>query len=294
MILRFRTIILIFLAGLVLVLVSYHSNPKREMSLPEKTLFEATGTIQLLMISSARSIEDFWRSYFYLVGLREENKRLREALDRSRAELNSLREDQLANQRLRELLKFAGGERYPYVGARVVGWDPGPWLKTLTVDRGSWDNVRKGAPVVSAQGVVGRVVDVAPHFSRVLLLVDYNSSIDAVIQRSRVRAILTGQGEKNCVLEYMRKDMDVELGDVVVTSGMGGAFPRGLLLGTVGGIKNLGYESFLQVSVTPAVDFSRLEEVLIVLSPEPPFEHRGWFPGPGAESPAVKAGEPGQ
>lgn len=259
------------MAALVLVTLSYHSDPGQEMSFPQKLLMEVVGGFQSGMSASARTIEDFWRNYFDLAGVREDNRRLKEALDRSRDRLNSLREDQQENRRLIKLLTFTSRHDYKVIGAQVVGWDPGPWLKTLTLNRGERDGVKTAMPVVSHQGVVGRVVDVSPHFARVLLLVDYNSSIDAIVQRSRVRGILTGTGEKNCVLEYVRKGDEPRVGDVVVTSGMGGAFPRGLLLGTIGGLKSIGYESFLRISVSPAVDFSQLEEVLIVTNKLSPF-----------------------
>jgi rod shape-determining protein MreC len=236
---------------------------------------EVVGALQSVFTWSAGGVESFWLNYFYLVDLREENQRLRQSLDRARSNINELREQGQANKRLISLLKFTDGHNYSSIGALVVGWDPGPWLKTITVDRGGRDGVEVGMPVISDQGVVGRIVEVSPNYSRVLLLVDYNSSIDAVVQRGRVRGIMTGRGEKDCIMEYVRKDEDVRIGDVVVTSGMSGAFPRGTLLGFIGGIKSIGYENFLSISVTPAVDFKRLEEVLIVLSQPPPFETVG-------------------
>jgi rod shape-determining protein MreC len=105
----------------------------------------------------------------------------------------------------------------------------------------------------------------------VLLIIDYNSSVDAVVQRNRVRGILAGRSEKSCRLRYVLKNDDVVRGDVVVTSGRGGIFPAGLMLGRVTGVKKTGHEIFMDVDVAPAVDFDALEEVLVVLTEPQPF-----------------------
>ena len=235
-------------------------------------MMEGIGTIQEGLIDSARAVEEFWKGYFYLVGLRQENKELRAALDRLRGRVNSMREADLASRRLRRLLNFSADRNLPLLGAEVVSWDPEAWFKTIIIDRGSSDGVRTGMPVASDSGVVGRVVGVSPAYAKVLLMIDYNSSIDAFVQRSRVRGILAGRSEKKCVLKYVLKNDDLIRGDVMVTSGLGGVFPKGLPLGTVSRVRTTGHDVFLEVEVTPAVDFNRLEEVLVILTQPTPFE----------------------
>ena len=256
---------------LVLIAIMVHSDPEKEPSLPEKVLLETAATVQNGFVSSARAIEEIWRNYFYLVGLREENSELKKALTKSRSQINKLREAGLANKRLNRLLHFQSYSKFPAIGARVVSWDPGPWFKTMTIDRGGSAGLQPGMPVICDLGVVGRIVETSPHFSKVLLIIDYNSSIDAVIQRNRVRGILAGKSEAQCALKYVLKNDDVVRGDLVTASGRGGVFPRGLVLGSVVRVRKPGHDIFMEVEVAPAVDFDRLEEVLVVLAERPPF-----------------------
>jgi rod shape-determining protein MreC len=131
--------------------------------------------------------------------------------------------------------------------------------------------------VVSAAGVVGRLIGVTSHYAKVLLILDRNSSVDALVQRSRSRGILVGLGDGRCSLRYVQRNDDVQVGDQVITSGMGGVFPKGILLGQVEKVQRGDAGLFQTVDVTPVVDFSRLEEVLVVLrsAPEYPEEQGG-------------------
>ena len=268
---RLRLAALAVVVVMVLVIVSFNSGPNDEASFAESGLLQVVGTVQSIFTSSARGIENLWREYLYLVGLREENRELQQAVDAMHGQVNELREDGLAARRLRQLLDFDVAHGLPTLGARVAAWDPEPWFKTMTIDVGRQQGVLPGMPVVSARGVVGRVVEASQGFSRVLLIIDYNSSVDAVVQRNRVRGILAGRSEKACRLRYVLKNDDVARGDVIVTSGRGGLFPPGLLLGTVTGVKKTGHDIFMDVDVSPAVNFDLLEEVLVVLSEPQPF-----------------------
>jgi rod shape-determining protein MreC len=256
---------------LVLVTVSVNSDPTKGASLPDKVLLEVVGRLQQAFTGSARAVESVWRGYFYLVNQHEENQRLETTVGLLRSQINDLKEAKLANQRLANILKFKAGRDFPYVGADVVSWNPNSWFKTITIDRGSQDGVASGMPVISHQGMVGRVVEVSPGYSRVLLIIDYNSSVDAYVQRSRVRGILAGRSERKCIFKYALKNDDVQRGDVIVSSGMSGAFPKGLPLGRVSRVKATGQDIFLEIDVTPAADFDHLEEVLVVLTKQLPY-----------------------
>lgn len=268
---RLRIIILASLIILVLVTVSAHSDPRRSPSLVQKALLEIVATTQGWLSSAAVGLEHWWLHYFYLVSVQQENQELRRNAERLKAQVANLREKGLAYQRLTRLLKFAEEGRYAAIGARVVGWGPGPWYKTVTIDRGSVDSVIVDLPVVNELGLVGRVVEVSPRFAKVLLITDYNSSVDAMVQRSRARGIMQGRSETLCSLKYVHTKEDVIWGDTVVTSGMGTLFPRGLLLGTVTRVKKAGYDMFQEIDITSSVDFDHLEEVLVVLPSRPPY-----------------------
>ena len=120
-------------------------------------------------------------------------------------------------------------------------------------------------PVVNASGLVGRIVSVSPNYAKILLIIDHNSAVDCLIQRSRDRGMVKGMSTEICKLDYVVKASDVRENDIVVTSGLGGIFPKGLPIGQIREVKELPGELFMDIEITPAVDFSKLEEVLVIL-----------------------------
>lgn len=210
-----------------------------------------------------------WSDYIDLVDVRTENKQLREAVKTLNSQMIENREAIHENERLRSLLDLKAIQRAPSVAAMVIGEDSSPWFKTLVINRGSVDGLQEGMPVVAANGVVGQVVKVAAGSSRVLLLTDHASGIASVVQRSRARGVVKGKGGGLCSLEFSLRDEDVKVGDVVVTSGIGGIFPKGLVIGEVTMVRKGEYGIFQTISVRPAVNMAKLEEVLVLLQKAP-------------------------
>lgn len=211
------------------------------------------------------ALKGLWTQYFFLVSTAEENRRLKKALGESRQSLNQCAESTLANERLRHLLGFEQHVDRPMIAAQVVGKDPSPWSKTVIVDKGSDDGVRQGYPVVVPEGIVGVVIEASAHFSKVLLLIDPNSAVDAMVQNTRARGIVKGGGGDFCVFDYVLRKHEISVGDTVVTSGLDGVFPKGVRIGRISEIVRLNAGIFQKVSVTPSVDFEILEEVLIMI-----------------------------
>jgi rod shape-determining protein MreC len=147
----------------------------------------------------------------------------------------------------------------------VIGWDSSVLFKSIIIGRGENDGLKINMPVVNSKGVIGRTVSVSPNYTQVLLITDQNSAVDGLVQRSRCRGMLKGRGLSECSFDYVIKACDIETGDAIVTSGLGRAFPKGLYLGTVKKIKDSPDKLFKDVMVAPAVDFSKLEEVLVIL-----------------------------
>ena len=123
-------------------------------------------------------------------------------------------------------------------------------------------------PVIAPPGLIGRLFDVSWHVSKVLLFIDENSNVGAILQRTRTQGIISGAGPRGLILKYISKTQDVKEGDVIVSSGMGGVFPKGLLIGQVSHVDRQDASLFLKINVTPFVDFSKLEEILILASEE--------------------------
>lgn len=211
------------------------------------------------------AIGGIWSDYVDLVEVRKENKQLREAVKSLNSRIVEGREAALENNRLRGLLDLKGVNKAPSVAASVIGEDSSPWFKTLVINRGAADGVQEGMPVMAANGVVGQVIKVAAGSSRVLLLTDHASGIAAVVQRSRARGVVKGKGGGLCSLEFSLREEDVKVGDVVVTSGMGGVFPKGLVVGEVTMVKKGEYGIFQTIDVRPAVNMAKLEEVLVLM-----------------------------
>ncbi len=205
-----------------------------------------------------------WRGYIYLVGVQAENERLRQKLAESLSKEALHQETVLEKERLRQLLELKNQAALPVTGARVIGFDFSIWFKCAFLDKGTEDGIRWGMPVLNAAGVVGRVVEVYPKYAKVLLLIDRTFAADAMVQRNRLRGILNGVGANRCFLRYVHKNQDVQVGDVVLASGLGGIFPRGMVLGTVTAVDKKVPGLFQEVEVEPAADFTRLEEVLVV------------------------------
>ncbi|MEE4352909.1 MAG: rod shape-determining protein MreC [Desulfatiglans sp.] len=208
---------------------------------------------------------DFWLNYFYLVNLHNENRELKEDVDYLRMENSRYREMLATHERLKELLQFKQTINWPVLAAQVIGLDPTGWFRSIIIDKGEKAGVRLNMPVVNAYGVVGRIVSVSPGYSKILLIIDQNSAVDCLVQRSRDRGMLKGLSTEVCQLDYVDKSDYVALGDAIVTSGLGGVFPRGLPIGTVISVREVSGELFKDIKITPTVDFSRLEEVLVIL-----------------------------
>jgi rod shape-determining protein MreC len=152
------------------------------------------------------------------------------------------------------------------VAARVIDSDRTSLFKTLLINKGTSEGLRVGLAVLTDQGVVGRIIETSWHASRVLLMIDENSNIDALIQRIRAQGILQGAGAAGGNLKYISRTEEVLPGDVVLTSGLAGVFPKGLLLGVVTGVSRREGGLFQKIDVAPAVDFGKLEEVMTVIT----------------------------
>ena len=249
-----------------LFLLSSNASQRSSWNSAEQLVVEGTTPVQSFFKQAVTLVKDLWKDYFYLVDVRQENRRLKLELDSLKRE-NGLFKELLATQeRLRDLLKFKEVVRQPAVAAQVVGLDPTGWFQSVVINKGTSSGINLDMPVVNASGVVGRIVSVSAHYAKVLLVIDQNSAVDCLVQRSRDRGMVRGQSAQVCRLDYMVKSGDVKEGDVVITSGLGRVFPKGLPVGTISNVKEGDGTLFKEIEVTPAVDFSKLEEVLVILT----------------------------
>ena len=210
-------------------------------------------------------VDGVWRDYVDLLDVRRENVVLRKSVKRLNERIVANNEAVVANARLKALLDLKGTLDSPSLAVSVIGDDSSAWFKTLVVDRGAADGLLEGMPVLAAGGAVGRLVKVAAHSSRVLLLTDHASAIAALVQRSRARGVVRGMGSGRCSLEFTVKEEDVKVGDTVISSGVGGVFPKGVPIGEVTMVKKGEYGVFQTIEVRPTVTIGNLEEMLVLL-----------------------------
>ncbi len=260
-----RSLLWVFFIAFFLLLLSMNSGQKGPWNPLEQIVIEVTVPIEKFFQRTVAWTEDFWSNYFFLVNVRRENAALKREIDALKMENSRYREQLFTHERLKSLLQFKQSLNIPAVAAQVIGLDPTGWFKSVIIDKGTSTGVKVDMPVVNAAGVVGRVVSVSPHYAKILLLVDQNSSVDSLIQRSRERGMVRGLRVDACTLDYMVKTSDVREGDNVVTSGLGGVFPKGLTIGKVILVEDIPGDLFKHITVKPAVDFSKLEEVLVIL-----------------------------
>jgi rod shape-determining protein MreC len=252
----------LLLVSLLLVSVSARSQPYRDPV--GRVLLDAMAPFQIVFSWFGRSVGRVWTDYLNLVDTRSENDALQARVAALEGALLRLGELERENARLAELLSFRARLDGTVYGARVIGRDTGPLAMTLTVDRGARDHLRRGMAVLAPQGVVGQVAEVSHTAARVVLLTDHNSGIDAIVQRSRARGVVQGGTDGDCYMNYLNRDADVQIGDRIITSGLDGIFPKGVVIGEV---TNVGHRhrGLLQAAVVrPTVALDRLEEVLVV------------------------------
>lgn len=279
---RYRDLVIVALL-LALPFVFFLSNAKdpREHTLFDHVVLTLSAPVQWTVSAALNGSVALWQGYVALVGAQERNAELERENSQLREALAIREEQRLENERLRLLLGVR--ERtteVPMVLARVIATSPNPLFRSLRIDRGGDDGVRPGSPVMTHDGAVGRVVTVASDFSDVMLLVDANFSTDVIVQRTRARARVRGGGSDKALglrVEQMPRTADAEPGDVVITSGVGGVFPKGLRLGRLVSVERRSYGLYKHAVLEPTVDFSRLEEVLVLTedwSSETSFERR--------------------
>ena len=238
---------------------------------PTVATLAALSPVQSAINGVAQGSTGFVRNYFDLVNVRRDNERLRAELAEMKTNQSRLVELETENRHLSDLLALNDALGGNSIAANVIGSDANGLARTIVISQGSARGVRRDMAVLSFQGVVGKVISVSPHAARVLLIDDHNSALDAFDQRTRSRGIIAGIVDDGITMKYVERSQDVKPDDVIVTSGLDGIFPRGLLIGTIKSVTGAGPGMFLNVTIAPAVDFRGLEQVLVVTQmPEQP------------------------
>ena len=266
---RRSRLLLVSLVLAHLAAISHQVDGGGGLSLLQRGLLGALSPLQRGVGAVVGGVGEAWRGWAFHRATYEENRRLEGRVRQLETELQARSFQAQETQRLRELLGLRQAVPMDTVAAQVVGRDGVPWFRTLTLDRGEADGITLDAPVISPTGVVGRVFAVGPHAARVQVLLDRDGAAGVLVERSRVPGVVSGQvsgqaaGAEDLVLKYVPERSDVLVGDVVVTSGIDGIYPKGLVVGRVRFVGK-GSGLFRDIRVEPSARFDRLEEVLVV------------------------------
>lgn len=220
------------------------------------------------------TIDTAWNSlekYLFVIHTHDLNQELNLENRKLLSELAAFREVALENDRLKKLIEFNTAAAGRKIIARVIAQDVSQEFRVVRVNKGSIRGVEAGMAAITPEGIVGRVLRVGSDYSDVLTILDSSSAVDALVQRSRSRGIAEGLTEDAIVIKYLRRTDDIQAGDLVVSSGIGGIFPKGLTIGKVSSVKKQSFGITQTVEVAPAVDFSKLEEITLIDPPDLPL-----------------------
>ncbi len=259
-----RPYILSALIFTLILIVIVSAVGRRDLNTTQKFTLNLIGK-GLYVFHRITSFSDhIWSDYVALWEVREENERLHEKLNEYKARQNEYREAIATNQRLHRLLGVKNSITSPTLTSSIVGRDPSLWFRTVILDRGSVQGVERGMAVTSSHGVIGHILSTSPDFAKVLLANDPNCAIDVLIQKNRVHGIIRGAGDYY-ELHYIPRNYDIKHDDVIVTSGLAGVFPKGIPVGKVSRVTHGKRGMFQEIRVKPTVDFTSLEEVIVIL-----------------------------
>ncbi len=217
-----------------------------------------------------RNVHKLWAGFTELSDVRDDLRRTRDKLRKYEAYAEEITEIKRENERLRRLLNISARVPYEIIPAMIISKDPDNWFRTLVINRGSGDGVKVNMPVIAHYGdekaVIGKIIEVRGGVSRILPIISPDMKLGVMLQESRFPGLLRGYSSNStlCLMDYVSKSVFIKFGDIVITSGQGGIFPAGLLVGKVIKSEIMEASAYQRALVNPIIDYNRLEEVYII------------------------------
>lgn len=262
---RKKTVVFVAIFLLSLILMTVNIKRSEQPTFFEKIVLWVVSPLQSAVTQSVRAVTDVIDDYILLVDTAKENEILKRRIHKLIKEKTELEEEVAHLNRIHRLTEYKVEYEADSLVATVIAYDASQWAKTIVINKGSNDGLRENLPVVTNQGVVGHIIQVGFNSSKVMLVIDSRSAVDALFQQDRASGVVVGTGDEHCEMKYVPINATVEVGDVVLSSGLGGVFPKGLRLGQVIQVQKATQGLFQEVTIVPSADLSRLEEVLILL-----------------------------
>jgi len=250
------------------LLISAQVNSRSGVPVLESVTFGVFSEVQRALSGGVSGIRGVWGGYVGLRRAKSENEELKRQLATTQIALQEQRALADRTRGLEKLLEMREQLPLKTTGADIIGAAATPDFRTVTIDKGSSHGLQTDMAVIAPAGVVGRVVVPSARSAKVQLLVDRNAAAGALIERSRAQGVVVGSGDERLQMDYVSEVSDVVAGDVVVTSGIDGIYPKGFVIGRVESVEKSG-TAYRRITIKPAVDFRSIEEVLVVLTPPP-------------------------
>ena len=256
------------------ILISTQVTTKRGVPMLEAAVFGVFSEVQRGANAVTMGVRSSWQDYFALRQVRAENEQLKQQLGELRVRLQEERNVAQQSQSLQKLLNLKTSTALSTTAASVIAGGASPEFRTITIDKGTNDALHTDMAVISPAGVVGRVIQPSARASKVQLRIDRNAAAGALIERTRAQGVVVGTGADELRMDYVAGSADVKVGDTVVTSGIDGIYPKGFVIGQIQSVRR-GAGQYSAIVIRPAVDFTSLEAVLIVLTPPPAATESG-------------------
>ncbi|MFP5458183.1 MAG: rod shape-determining protein MreC [Bacteriovoracia bacterium] len=257
----------------MLVLAVYGLSQKRfdleEMTLFQRLVVEVVAPVQKGLTQSRLELDNLVNNYVRIVNTSKENEFLRQKIERLESDLFQMEEIRRENFRLKQMLNYSEDIGQEKILAQVIGWDSANQFKVLRLNRGSNDGIKLMSPVITHLGLVGYIYRIGANYADVLTILDPNNRVDALSERTRTHGIVEGVFNYRCALKYVSRTEPIEVGDKLMTAGVGGIYPKGIKVGMITDIDRETSGMTLGVEITPSVDFRKLEEVIVILPRAP-------------------------
>ena len=259
------------LVNFIIIFVSLWGFAKKDMKLEETTFFdkliiESFAHIQSNITSVHRGLFTFFEHYINNVNASKKNIEIKNKLIEIEKEVFDLQQISRENIRLKKLLEFGEEFKRKKILAQIVGRDASSDFKVLRINKGYQDGIRIQNTVITSEGIVGYIYRLTDHFSDVLTILDPNHRVDVLIERTRSHGILEGLFDWKCFMKYVMRTDRITLNDLVITSGLGNIYPKGLKVGKVSKVERESYGMTQYLEITPTVDFLKLEEVIVLVT----------------------------
>ncbi|MEE2670993.1 MAG: rod shape-determining protein MreC [Bdellovibrionota bacterium] len=267
------------LCNFIVIVISLYGIATQKFTVKKTTIFEQAliellAPIQKGTMSVKDSIAQTFSRYIFIVNTREENEKLKSELEEMQNKIFTLNEVKKENERLKQLLDFGKDIERKKVLAQVVSWDSSNEFKVLRINKGENHGLKLLSPVITQTGLVGYVYRVSPNYADILTILDQNNRVDAIVTRTRTHGILEGHSDFICQFKYVSRTEKLEIGDTIITAGLGEIYPKGIKVGAISQIDKENFGITQKIEVTPSVDFDKLEEVVVLLDHEGKVDYK--------------------